>query len=90
MNIKKIRKERLKSLENAYEQLMKVLNKELDMEEIDPEKMKISAAVYKQAAEDSEIIYNQILSIMEDEGKIIISKENKDTSGLSPESRIKR
>lgn len=91
MNIKKIKEKRLSALGNAYNELVKVLDNKLDVNQVDPEKLKISAAVYKQAAEDSDFILKQILSILEDDEVIEVKKDKKkSTGGLSPESRIKR
>ena len=91
MNLAEIKAKRLASLENAYNQLVKVLDKELDTEEVDPEKMKISLSAYKQAAEDSDFILRQIIAIKEEEGEIVQKKKKvKKENNLSPESRIKR
>lgn len=63
MNLKKQQKLRLDALENAYTQLINVLNKPLDLAEVDPEKMKVSLSAYRQAADDSEAIFQQIVEL---------------------------
>lgn len=63
MNLKKQQKLRLEALENAYMQLINVLNKKLDLTEVDPEKMKVSLSAYRQAADDSEVIFHQIVEL---------------------------
>ena len=92
MNIKKIKDDRLKSLEKAYGELTKVLNNDLEVEGIDPEKMKIAASAYKLAADDSEFILKQMISLLEEDSEETTTKVEKDTksSGRSPEQRIKR
>lgn len=56
-------KERLEALENAYKQLIGVLNKKLNLDEVDPEKMKTALSAYRQAADDSQAIFQQILEL---------------------------
>ena len=92
MNLKQIKEKRIKSLQNAYEQLMYILDGELDPREVDPEKRKAALSAYKQAAEDSDLILKMIITLMEEEGEIEVKKvEKKKTSkGLSPEARIQR
>ena len=88
MDLKKKQKERLKALENAYSQLINVLNKKLDLEEVDPEKMKVSLSAYRQAADDSNAIYQQMVELkdmLEEKPKEL--KEKK--SFLGVESRVK-
>ena len=63
MNLKKKQESRLNALENAYNQLINVLNKPLDLQEVDPEKMKVSLSAYRQAADDSHAIYQQIVEL---------------------------
>ena len=60
MDLKKKQTGRLEALENAYDQLINVLNKKLDLNEVDPEKMKVSLSAYRQAADDSEAIYQPV------------------------------
>ena len=83
MNLKKKKEDRLKALENAYNELIKVLNKKLDVNEVDPEKMKVSLSAYRQAADDSHAIYLQIVELVEQlEEKPQDKKEVKLFSGV--------
>ena len=86
MNLKKIKTNRLDKLENAYNQLMKVLDQDLEVNNVDPEKMKISLSAYKQAAEDSDYILKQVIELTE-EIKEANEPERKKKGGLTPESR---
>ncbi len=91
MNLKEVKAKRIKSLQNAYEQLMFVLDGSLDPREVDPEKRKAALSAYKQAAEDSDLILKMIMDLMEQEGQVIEKEEKKTSSGrFSPEDRIKR
>ena len=65
MNIKKKRQLLLKASENAIDELIKVLNKKMDPDEIDPEKVKISASAYRLAMEDAISMMNRIEEIDE-------------------------
>ena len=88
MDLKKKQKERLSALENAYSQLINVLNKKLDLNEVDPEKMKVSLSAYRQAADDSDAIYQQMVELkdmLEEKPKEL--KEKKSFFGV--ESRVK-
>ena len=53
MDIKKKRIQLLKAAENAINELIKVMDKKMDLEEVDPEKVKISASAYRLAMEDA-------------------------------------
>ena len=53
MDIKKKREQLLKAAENAINELIKVMDKKMDLNEVDPEKVKISASAYRLAMEDS-------------------------------------
>ena len=53
MDVKKTRERLLKAAENSIEELIKVMNKKMDPEELDPEKVKISASAYRLAMEDA-------------------------------------
>ena len=53
MDVKKTRERLLKAAENSIEELIKVMNKKMDPEELDPEKVKISASAYRVAMEDA-------------------------------------
>lgn len=88
MDIKKKQQARLKALDNAYTQLINVLNKKLDLNEVDPEKMKVSLSAYRQAADDSNAIYLQMVELQE----MLTEKpaEDKETkSFFGVESRVK-
>ena len=52
MDIKKKRIELLKASENAINELIKVMDKKMDLNEVDPEKVKVSASAYRLAMED--------------------------------------
>ena len=53
MDIKKKRIELLKASENAINELIKVMDKKMDLNEVDPEKAKVSASAYRLAMEDA-------------------------------------
>ena len=53
MDVKKTRERLLKAAENSIDELIKVMNKKMDPEELDPEKVKISASDYRLAMEDA-------------------------------------
>ena len=53
MDIKKKREQLLKAAENAINELIKVMDKKMDLDEVDPEKVKISASAYRLAMEDA-------------------------------------
>jgi len=72
MDIKKKRKLILDAAENSINELIKVMNKKMDPEELDPEKVKISASAYRLAMEDAMALLErveQINSMMEDKPK---------------------
>ena len=91
MNLREVKEKRIKSLQNAYEQLMFILDGSLDPAEVDPEKRKAALSAYKQAAEDSDLILKMIIGLMEEEGEVVkVEKKKTEGKGLSPESRLKR
>lgn len=53
MDIKKKRLQLLKASENAIDELIKVMDKKMDLNEVDPEKVKVSASAYRLAMEDA-------------------------------------
>ena len=53
-------KELLQALNEAYNQCINVLNNKLDINEIDPEKMKVSLEAYDKAAEYATNILHKI------------------------------
>lgn len=64
---------RLEALKSAYEQQISALKEKLDTKEVDPEKRKAAMALYKQAAEDSRYIWDEIMEL---EGMVLVdSKE---------------
>ena len=87
MELKKKQTQRLEALDNAYTQLINVLNKKLDLNEVDPEKMKVSLSAYRQAADDSEVIYQQMV-VLQDLLKDKVGEEDK-KSFFGVESRVK-
>ena len=65
MDIKKMQQKRLEALEKSYTQVMKAMEKPLDVEEVDPEKMKISISAYDTAREVSSNILDEIQHLQE-------------------------
>lgn len=53
MDIKKKRILILEAAENSINELIKVMNKKMHPDELDPEKVKISASAYRLAMEDA-------------------------------------
>lgn len=86
MNLEDIKKRRIKSLTNAYNELDKMLNSKIQTDEVDPERRKVAASMYKQAAEDSDYILKQLQELLVEEG-LIEPEKKKNTVGLSPEQR---
>ena len=87
MDLKKKQQQRLEALDNAYVQLINVLNKKLDLQEVDPEKMKVSLSAYRQAADDSEAIFQQIVELTDALTEKKDTKEKTEFFGV--EGRIK-
>lgn len=74
----------LAAMENSFNELIKVMNKKMDLEELDPEKVKISASAYRLAMDDAISIKNEIESITdmskpikEESKKLFFGVENK-------------
>jgi hypothetical protein len=63
MDIKKKRQQLLKASENAINELIKVMDKKMDIDEVDPEKVKISASAYRLAMEDAMAMLAQVEKI---------------------------
>ena len=63
MNIKKKRQLILDAAENSIDELIKVLNRKMDPQEIDPEKVKISASAYRLAMDDAIIMLERVEDI---------------------------
>ena len=53
MDVKQKRDQLLKAAENAINELIKVMDQKMDLNEVDPEKVKISASAYRLAMEDA-------------------------------------
>ena len=60
MDLKKMQQKRLEALEKSYANVMKAMEKPLDVHEVDPEKMKISISAYDTAREVSANILEEI------------------------------
>ena len=65
MDIKKKRKLILDAAENSINELIKVMNKKMDPDELDPEKVKISASAYRLAMEDAIALLQRVEEINE-------------------------
>ncbi len=65
MDLKKMQYKRLEALEKSYAQVMKAMEKDLDVKEVDPEKMKISISAYDTAREVSSNILEEIQYLQE-------------------------
>ena len=63
MDIKKKRELILKASENSINELIKVLNRKMDPQEIDPEKVKISASAYRLAMDDAIMMLDRVEDI---------------------------
>ena len=60
-----MQQKRLEALEKSYAQVMKAMEKDLDVKEVDPEKMKISISAYDTAREVSSNILEEIQYLQE-------------------------
>jgi len=65
MDIKKKRILILEAAENSINELIKVMNKKMDPEELDPEKVKVSASAYRLAMEDAIALLQKVEEINE-------------------------
>ena len=92
MRLEELKDERLKSLENAYRQQMKVLDGELNIDEVDPEKMNTALKAYKTAADESEHILEKIIEMKLEQGLLftVAEKGKENSKALSPEQRNRR
>lgn len=63
MDIKKKKELILKAAENSINELIKVMNKKMDPDELDPEKVKISASAYRLAMEDAIALLEKVEEI---------------------------
>ena len=88
MDIKKKRQLILNAAENSIDELIKVLNRKMDPQEIDPEKVKISASAYRLAMDDAIIMLERVEDIQTLLNEVPIEeKENKSFFGV--ETRVK-
>ncbi|UCF49893.1 MAG: hypothetical protein JSU91_09120, partial [Thermoplasmatales archaeon] len=55
----------LEAAENSINELIKVMNKKMDPDELDPEKVKISASAYRLAMEDAIALLQRVEEINE-------------------------
>ena len=88
MDIKKKRQLILNAAENSIDELIKVLNRKMDPQEIDPEKVKISASAYRLAMDDAIIMLERVEDIQTLLNEVPKEeKENKSFFGV--ETRVK-
>ncbi len=85
MDVKKARELILKAAENSINELIKVMNKKMDPNELDPEKVKVSASAYRLAMEDS----ISMLEKIEELSNIDKDKEKDKREFLGAEGRAK-
>ncbi len=87
MNTKEKRQQILSAAENAIDELIKVMNKKMDLDEVDPEKVKISASAYRLAMDDAISMMDRVeeLKAVLDERPI----EEKKTSFFGVESKVR-
>ena len=85
----KQRKERfIKSIGVALDELDKLINQEIDLTELDPEKAKAAAQGKIEAIEGTKKLLETLETLTGEESEVKVVK--KKSGGLSPESRIKR
>ena len=86
MDIKKKRKLILNAAENSINELIKVMNKKMDPDELDPEKVKISASAYRLAMEDAITMLDRVeeLSNIKEEGE----KEKREFFGVEGRANV--
>ena len=91
MDIKKKRELILKATENSINELIKVMNKKMDPDELDPEKVKISASAYRLAMEDAITMLDRVeeLSNIKEEGEKEKEKEE-DSIGTQKIFRMRK
>ena len=61
MDIKKTRKLILEATENSINELIKVMNKKMDPDELDPEKVKISATANSRTSVDAIALLQKVV-----------------------------
>ena len=88
MDIKKMQQKRLDALQKSYAQVMKAMEKPLDVNEVDPEKLKISVSAYDTAREVSSNILEEIQYLQESLRDKTDDKAKKEFFGV--ESMLKK
>jgi hypothetical protein len=85
MDIKKTKLLLLEAAENSINELIKVMNKKMNSEEIDPEKVKVSASAYRLAMDDAMAMIDKVEELK------ATGKSNKDTNNdfFGVESQVK-
>jgi len=85
MDIKKTKLLLLEAAENSINELIKVMNKKMNSEEIDPEKVKVSASAYRLAMDDAMAMIDKVEELK------ATGKSNKETNNdfFGVESQVK-
>lgn len=85
MDIKKTKLLLLEAAENSINELIKVMNKKMNSDEIDPEKVKVSASAYRLAMDDAMAMIDKVEELK------ATGKSNKDTNNdfFGVESHVK-
>ena len=85
MDIKKTKLLLLEAAENSISELIKVMNKKMNSEEIDPEKVKVSASAYRLAMDDAMAMIDKVEELK------ATGKNNKETNNdfFGVESHVK-
>lgn len=85
MDIKKTKLLLLEAAENSINELIKVMNKKMNSEEIDPEKVKVSASAYRLAMDDAMAMIDKVEELK------AAGKSNKETNNdfFGVESHVK-
>ena len=85
MDIKKTKLLLLEAAENSINELIKVMNKKMNSEEIDPEKVKVSASAYRLAMDDAMAMIDKVEELK------ATGKSNKNTNNdfFGVESHVK-
>lgn len=85
MDIKKTKLLLLEAAENSINELIKVMNKKMNSEEIDPEKVKVSASAYRLAMDDAMAMIDKVEELK------ATGKSNKDANNdfFGVESQVK-
>ena len=85
MDIKKTKLLLLEAAENSINELIKVMNKKMNSDEIDHEKVKVSASAYRLAMDDAMAMIDKV------EELTATGKSNKDTNNdfFGVESQVK-